>query len=109
MLSQRYSFRKVCSLLCVIWAIIVMSTPACKDYGGILVNRFFLGVIEKRNLPKLHDGYWSLVYEPGADPTVWLLVLIQRGRELHLPLDQLRPWAYYRGITPSMAVYVLGC
>ena len=45
-LAQRYHPKRVCSSMTILWAIIVLTTPACTTYGGILANRFFLGFVE---------------------------------------------------------------
>ncbi|KAJ5128113.1 hypothetical protein N7448_008892 [Penicillium atrosanguineum] len=45
-LSQRLPTAKVCAALCMAWGAIVLTTPACTSYGGFIVNRFFLGVVE---------------------------------------------------------------
>lgn len=45
-LAQRYHPKRVCSSMTILWAVIVLTTPACTTYGGILANRFFLGFVE---------------------------------------------------------------
>ena len=45
-LAQRLPPRVVCTAICIVWSVVVLCTPACKTYAGILVNRFFLGVVE---------------------------------------------------------------
>lgn len=46
MISQRFQIGRVCALYCLIWGIIEILTPACKNFHGILALRFFLGFIE---------------------------------------------------------------
>lgn len=45
-LAQRYHPKRVCSIMTIVWAVIVLTTPACTTYSGILANRFFLGFVE---------------------------------------------------------------
>ncbi|KAK7969901.1 major facilitator superfamily domain-containing protein [Apiospora saccharicola] len=45
-LAQRYHPKRVCSSMTIVWAVIVLTTPACTTYSGILANRFFLGFVE---------------------------------------------------------------
>lgn len=42
---------KVCAVLVVVWSAIVLSTAGCTTYEGLLVNRFFLGMIESGVAP----------------------------------------------------------
>ncbi|KAF5665259.1 allantoate permease [Fusarium circinatum] len=45
-LGQKFPTAKVCAAICFLWAIVVLSTPACTSYSGFMANRFFLGLIE---------------------------------------------------------------
>ncbi|KAI0455817.1 allantoate permease [Xylaria acuta] len=45
-LIQRLPVGRVVSVTVVIWGAIVLTTPACKSFGGIATNRFFLGFVE---------------------------------------------------------------
>ncbi|TRX88946.1 hypothetical protein FHL15_010174 [Xylaria flabelliformis] len=46
--GQDYSWLigRVVSTTVIIWGAIVLTTPACKSFGGIATNRFFLGFVE---------------------------------------------------------------
>lgn len=46
LLTQRFPTAKVCAASIFVWAIVVMTTPACQTYAELMVNRFFLGVAE---------------------------------------------------------------
>ncbi len=50
-LSQKYSTSKVLSLSIFLWGAVVMSTAGCYNYAGIMLNRFFLGVLESSVAP----------------------------------------------------------
>lgn len=45
-LMQRFPTAKVLSSTCLGWGIILMTTPACKNFAGIAANRFLLGALE---------------------------------------------------------------
>jgi sugar phosphate permease len=45
-LLQRLPVGKFLSITTLIWGVILMTTPACRSFGGIATNRFFLGVTE---------------------------------------------------------------
>ncbi|KAI0857280.1 allantoate permease [Xylaria cubensis] len=45
-LMQRLPVGRVVSTTVIIWGVIVLTTPACKSFGGIATNRFFLGFVE---------------------------------------------------------------
>jgi sugar phosphate permease len=45
-LLQRLPVAKFISIATIVWGIILMTTPACRSFGGIATNRFFLGVTE---------------------------------------------------------------
>ncbi|TVY17134.1 putative transporter [Lachnellula arida] len=45
-LLQRLPMGKFLSLSTIAWGIILITTPACKNFGGIATNRFLLGVVE---------------------------------------------------------------
>lgn len=50
-LSQMFPTGKVCAALVIVWSAIVLSTAGCTTYQGLLVNRFFLGMIESGVAP----------------------------------------------------------
>ncbi|KAI0468932.1 allantoate permease [Xylaria cf. heliscus] len=45
-LIQRLPVGRVVSVTVIIWGTIVLTTPACRSFGGIAANRFFLGFVE---------------------------------------------------------------
>ncbi|CDO72574.1 hypothetical protein BN946_scf184983.g57 [Trametes cinnabarina] len=45
-LLQRYPAGKVLSITTLLWATIMITTPACTNFASIMANRFFLGVLE---------------------------------------------------------------
>ena len=63
LLAQKFRTRVVCSVICVLWAVIILCTPACKTYTGLLVNRFFLGLVEAGVSPicMLVVGLWDII------------------------------------------------
>ncbi|KAH8424750.1 uncharacterized protein LDX57_002493 [Aspergillus melleus] len=104
LLAQRFRTRVVCSVICVLWAVIILCTPACKTYAGLLVNRFFLGLVEAGVSPicMLVVGLWYTHSEQVLRSSFWyscsggsLLVspLINYGLG-HIKGGTLRPWQY---------------
>ncbi|KAE8149346.1 major facilitator superfamily domain-containing protein [Aspergillus avenaceus] len=73
LLAQRYRIRVVCSVICVIWAMVILCTPACTSYAGLLVNRFFLGVVEAGVSPicMLVVGLWYTHSEQVLRSSLW--------------------------------------
>ncbi|TBU42628.1 MFS general substrate transporter [Dichomitus squalens] len=45
-LLQQYPSGKVLAIMTLIWGVILITTPACVSYAGLMTNRFFLGVVE---------------------------------------------------------------
>ncbi|KAI1261575.1 allantoate permease [Xylariaceae sp. FL1019] len=45
-LMQRLPVGRFVSITTIVWGIIVLTTPACRSFGGIATNRFFLGLVE---------------------------------------------------------------
>ncbi|KAM5350826.1 hypothetical protein ACJ41O_007331 [Fusarium nematophilum] len=104
LLAQRFRPRRVCSSLNILWAIIVLTTPACKSYGGILANRFFLGLVESGISPifMLVVGLWYTHEEHSMRSSWWysfsggsLLIspLINYGLA-HIEGGRLATWHY---------------
>ncbi|KPA36847.1 allantoate permease [Fusarium langsethiae] len=58
--AQRFPIRIVCTTICILWSFVILTTPACTSYGGLLVNRFMLGLIEAGVSPifMLVVGLW---------------------------------------------------
>ncbi|KAM6534012.1 hypothetical protein FALCPG4_006949 [Fusarium falciforme] len=83
---------------------IVLTTPACKSYSGILANRFFLGLVESGISPilMLVVGLWYTHEEQQLRSSWWysfsggsLLVspLVNFGLA-HITGGSLAPWQY---------------
>ncbi|KAL4805381.1 major facilitator superfamily domain-containing protein [Aspergillus unguis] len=72
-LAQKYSVRVVCPIICFLWAVVVICTPACTNYAGMLVNRFILGVIESGVSPSfmLCTGMWYTHSEQVLRSSLW--------------------------------------
>lgn len=94
----------VCTGICLFWAVVVLTTPACSSYQGLLVNRFFLGLIESGVSPifMLVVGLWYTHSEQVLRSSYWysfsggsLLVspLINYGLG-HISGGSLHPWQY---------------
>ncbi|KAE8420570.1 major facilitator superfamily domain-containing protein [Aspergillus pseudocaelatus] len=73
LLAQKYRIRVVCSVICVLWAVVILCTPACTSYAGLLVNRFFLGLIEAGVSPicMLVVGLWYTHSEQVLRSSFW--------------------------------------
>ena len=46
LLAQKYRTGRVCGIMVILWGICEICTVACKNFPGILVQRFFLGALE---------------------------------------------------------------
>src|ERR1700712_4947011 len=46
MLTQRFPTAKVVAGSIFVWSVIILVTPTCKTYEGLMANRFFLGAAE---------------------------------------------------------------
>ncbi|KAF7553038.1 hypothetical protein G7Z17_g3890 [Cylindrodendrum hubeiense] len=73
LLAQRYPPRIVCTTICLIWAIITLCTAACTSFGGLLANRFALGLIEAGVSPifMLVVGLWYTHSEQVSRSSWW--------------------------------------
>ncbi|KAM0790575.1 hypothetical protein ACM66B_004442 [Microbotryomycetes sp. NB124-2] len=45
-LAQKFPTGKACALYIFIWGVVLILTPLCKSYEGLLAQRFFLGFFE---------------------------------------------------------------
>ncbi|RPD67708.1 MFS general substrate transporter [Lentinus tigrinus ALCF2SS1-7] len=45
-LLQHYPAGKVLSIMAFLWGIIIITTPACTNFAGTMINRLFLGLVE---------------------------------------------------------------
>ncbi|CAI4219790.1 unnamed protein product [Parascedosporium putredinis] len=72
-LAQRFRPKRVCSILTIVWGIIVLLTPTCKSFAGILANRFFLGLVESGVSPifMLVVGLWYTQKEQSFRSAIW--------------------------------------
>ncbi|KAI0641588.1 MFS general substrate transporter [Trametes meyenii] len=52
-LLQHFRTGKVLAITTLIWGTIVITTPACTNFAGTMVNRFFLGLLEAIVTPGL--------------------------------------------------------
>ncbi|KAI0665734.1 MFS general substrate transporter [Trametes maxima] len=52
-LLQHFPTGKVLAITTLIWGTIVITTPACTNFAGTMVNRFFLGLLEAIVTPGL--------------------------------------------------------
>jgi MFS family permease len=73
LLAQRFRPKRVCSVLTVVWGTIVLLTPTCTSFAGILANRFFLGLVESGVSPifMLVVGLWYTQREQSFRSAVW--------------------------------------
>jgi len=103
LLAQRFSTRIVITVICLLWSVVVLATPACRNYGDFLANRFLLGLIEAGVSPifMLVVGFWYTHEEQVSRSSWWysfsggsLLVspLINYGMG-HIK-GALAPWKY---------------
>ncbi|KAL3477419.1 putative MFS transporter [Aspergillus californicus] len=103
-LSQKFTVGKVCPIICFFWSIVVLTTPACTNYGGMLANRFMLGVIESGVSPSfmLCTGMWYTHPEQVFRSSLWysfsggsniISPLINYGLG-HVTGGALNPWQY---------------
>lgn len=103
-LAQRFRTRVVCTVICILWSVVVVCTPTCTSYSGFLANRFFLGILEAGVSPifMLVVGIWYTHSEQVMRSGWWysfsggsLLVspLINYGLG-HITGGSLHPWQY---------------
>ena len=45
-LMQRFRLGKFLACTTLVWGVILITTPACRNFAGIATNRFFLGLLE---------------------------------------------------------------
>ncbi|KAF9894176.1 hypothetical protein FE257_009149 [Aspergillus nanangensis] len=113
-MAQRFPPRSVCTAICICWSIVILCTPACSSYGGMLVNRFFLGLTEAGVSPifMLVVGLWYTHAEQVMRSSLWysfsggsLLVspLINYGLG-HISGGILHPWQYMYIVAGSITL-----
>ncbi|KAL3429079.1 major facilitator superfamily domain-containing protein [Aspergillus tetrazonus] len=100
----KFTVGKVCPIICFLWAVVVLTTPACTNYTGMLVNRFMLGLIESGVSPAfmLCTGMWYTHSEQVFRSSLWysfsggsniVSPLINYGLG-HITGGVLHPWQY---------------
>ncbi|KAF7562910.1 hypothetical protein G7046_g1237 [Stylonectria norvegica] len=103
-LAQKFDTRIVCTVICVLWSVVILCTPACTSYAGLLVNRFALGLIEAGVSPifMMVVGLWYTHSEQIMRSSWWysfsggsllLSPLINYGLG-HITGGSLNPWQY---------------
>ena len=55
--AQRFPTGKCCSAYIAIWGVVLILTPLCTSYEGLLAQRFVLGFFEAGEL-------WSCTFNP---------------------------------------------
>lgn len=72
-LTQRLPTAKVCAASVFLWSIIILCTPACKTYGQLMVNRFFLGCMESCIAPSfvVYITFWWTRSEQSFRMSLW--------------------------------------
>lgn len=73
LLAQKYPTAKVCGTCMFVWSIIIMSTAACKNYSQLMINRFFLGVMESSIAPvfTVYVTFWWTRREQALRGSIW--------------------------------------
>ncbi|KAH9938890.1 MFS general substrate transporter [Epithele typhae] len=113
-LLQRFPTGKVLSITTLIWATIVITTPACTNFAGTVVNRLLLGMFEAIVTPgmTLLTGIWYTQSEVPFRSLIWYsfngwagifgdLVAFGIGRIEH---PQIALWKYIFLILGGMSV-----
>lgn len=72
-LAQHYSLSRVIAASVFLWGIVVMSTAGCSGYGGIIVNRLVLGILESAVAPTFTVlvTFWWTREEQGLRTGLW--------------------------------------
>ncbi|KAK7227992.1 hypothetical protein V2G26_000162 [Clonostachys chloroleuca] len=103
-LAQKYPLRIICTIICLLWAVVIICTPAAGSYGGLLANRFLLGVTEAGVSPifMLVVDMWYMHPEQVLRSSFWhsfsggslvISPLINYGLG-HVSGAGLHPWQY---------------
>lgn len=104
LLAQKFPPRIVITVIAVLWAIITLCTAACTSYGGLLANRFALGLVEAGVSPifMLVVGLWYTHSEQVSRSSWWysfsggsLMISPPINFGLgHISSGTLSPWQY---------------
>ena len=73
LLTQRLPTAKVVAGTIFAWSVVMLCTPACKTYAGLMVNRFFLGVAESCIAPTftVYVTFWWTRSEQALRSGLW--------------------------------------
>ncbi|RAO67550.1 uncharacterized protein BHQ10_003562 [Talaromyces amestolkiae] len=118
-LAQRFSISRVISGATFFWGIVVMSTAGCINYGGIIVNRLVLGILESAVAPTFTVlvTFWWTREEQGLRTGLWyccvgvataISPLINYGLgQIHGPLASWKPMFLILGAVTTLWSIVL--
>ncbi|KAF5634685.1 major facilitator superfamily transporter ACS family allantoate permease [Fusarium sp. NRRL 52700] len=72
-LTQRFSISRVVASATLLWGAVLMSTAACYNYSGIMVNRLFLGILESAVAPSFTVlvTFWWTREEQALRTSLW--------------------------------------
>lgn len=72
---QRYPTAKYLGIMVTCWGIVVATTSACHDYGGLITTRVLLGVFESAVAPSLNliTTMWYKQHEQPLRCGIWYL------------------------------------
>lgn len=72
-LTQRFSISRVVASATLLWGAVLMSTAACYNYPGIMVNRLFLGILESAVAPSFTVlvTFWWTREEQALRTSLW--------------------------------------
>ncbi|KAK4052492.1 hypothetical protein OIV83_002294 [Microbotryomycetes sp. JL201] len=71
-IAQKMPTGKACAVYCMVWGIVLILTPLCKTYEGLLAQRFFLGFFEAGVSPAFLSilGMWYTAREQALRATI---------------------------------------
>ncbi|KAM5541010.1 hypothetical protein V8D89_005321 [Ganoderma adspersum] len=113
---QRFPVGKWMSINIFIWGVALCSHAACKNFGGLFVVRFILGMCEgsitagfmivssmfyTRTEQTLRVGYWFLM-----NGTAQIISGFLSFGTLHIKTESFEPWQWLMIITGSLTVVV---
>lgn len=118
-LAQHFSISRVIAGATFLWGIVVMSTAGCTNYGGIIVNRLVLGILESAVAPTFTVlvTFWWTREEQGLRTGLWyccvgvataISPLINYGLgQIHGPLASWKPMFLILGAITTLWSIVL--
>lgn len=116
MALQRFPVGKWMSLNIFIWSIALASQAACKDFAGLFVLRFIMGMYEgsitagflivtsmfyTRREQRQRVGYWFLM-----NGTAQIITGFLSFGVLHIKNSRLHPWQWFMIITGIMTLFL---